>query len=294
MIYTAPFDARTLGTITLATNGETDVVVNLAALTGTDTDSASSTLFWHSLSPTNFAYVSVQTGAALGYFRKVSVAPWYAAVEAAIEAAMTTATWTTPSAFELTWNASNPHVTIPSYTFAWPVANFSITFSNAATSAIFGFTGNVSGAQTYTGSASPTYVLVPSLDGGSDPTPYYEPDSVANHVSSDQGQGHGMSRTVSPIHQDWRQEFESKEKTFKGNASATHPWTFQHLFEYCRGTRPFSVYTPRFDFEVDYVPAYYLRSDGANFKPERHSPGNASQFWIPFRCEVGGFFEVAS
>lgn len=293
MIYTALFDASSLGTITLATVGESDVVLNLANLTANDSDSTASHLFWHSPAPGTFAFASVQTGSALGLFRKTSTTPWYSAVEAGLEALM--GAWTTPTALEVTWNWTDPHVTVPSYTIAWPVANFTLTFSTAATAAIFGFTTlSNSGAQTYTGTACPTYVYVPTLSAGSEPTCEYEPESIANHVSTDEGQGFGMSRTVSPLWQDWVQQFETKARTFKANAAATHPWTIQHLIEYCRGEWPFSLYRPGFGGPDAYVPAYYLRSEGTAFQPQRHSPGNDAQFWHAFRGEIGGAYTIAS
>lgn len=294
MIYTAAFDAAvlTLGTITLATAGESDAVVTLSSITNVDVEGnvTESSVFWHNepsnaTTSTNIRINGEDPSSTvrLGTMSKRSFAK---ALEVALEAQM--GGWTTPTDLAVSWSRTTGY-----YTISWPHANFTITFSLAAGRGLLGFSGTQSGATSYTSTLMPTYVIDTTVDTVSENTINYEPRAIGNHGETDGGKGFGLARTVSPLYRDWRQEFETKEKSVRLSAAAAHPWTFQHLFEHCRGQLPFAVVNGGFGataFTDD--EAFSFRGDSTHWaaKAFRATPGNDSQFNIPFQCVVEGTF----
>jgi len=295
MLYVASFDAALTGAgnITLSTAGESDAVVDLATLTNTDVEgTGTSSVFWHN-EPSNattstnirIAAQDPNSTARLTYFSRRSFGK---ALEVALEAAMTG--WTTPSDLSISWSRTTGF-----YTIAWPHANFTITFATAIGRALLGFSGTQSGGTSYTSTLMPRYVIEPTLDTVSNNTLNYEPRGIANHGETDSGKGFGLARSTSPLYRDWSQEFETKEKTNRTSAATAHPWTFQHLFEHCRGQFPFAVVNGGFgDSAFTADEAFSLRTDSTHWDARdfRATPGNDSQFHIPFRCHVEGFFET--
>jgi hypothetical protein len=119
----------------------------------------------------------------------------------------------------------------------------------------------------------------------------YEPQSIANHLQTDAGEGFGISRSVSPVWRDWYQQFETKAKTYRvsadaGDTAGDHPWTLQHLFEHCRGEYPFLV-VEGFN-ESSSIEVFALRTEGTPFVPQRAAPAWDAYFHVPFRCSVIG------
>jgi hypothetical protein len=164
---------------------------------------------------------------------------------------------------------------------------FSLTWSSATGRALCGFSADQSGASSYTGTVVPTYVIKPTLDAVSLPTPNFEPDNIAAHAVADDGSGFGTERYVSPIYRDWVQQFEVKAKTQRLFAASTHPWTLQHLFEHCRGRWPFLVISG-FGSDSSSNEAFSLRTEGTSWKPDRASFMDDAQFHVPFKTVVEG------
>lgn len=276
VIYAPYFNAEqmSLGTITLArAGGYSDAVVNMSTgVAGTDYDSATSRIFSHL-----GGGIAGQDPDTTERFRNFSRNSYASALETSINVAAGIASW--PGSFTVAAPGSSG-----GYAIAYSGgANFSITWSATAGRNLLGFTGNQSGAQSYTGSATPTYMVISTLDYPSNDTTNYEPEAIGNHSISDNGSGYGISRTTSPLYRDFSQEYETKAKTLRLSASSSHPWTFQHLFEHCRGVWPFVLYIVDQRQEV-----FSFRTEGIPFHPERATPGNDAQFHIPFRCIAEG------
>lgn len=280
-IYQAAFDVTELdlGTLTLATAGESDVVIDLTALTG-------GPMFFHYNGVGGTEWCTSQDSAETPRLTELfSLFGFDVAVTAALQAAATTATWPSPSSLTASFRRDNTPI---GYRLRYSGSTITAAWSTAAGRALFGFSANVAvAAETLLADHVPTYCIVPTLEFSSDDTPNYEPDTIANHVMPDDNSlGTGVSRYVAPIFRDWKQQFETAEKTERLRADSTHPWTFQHLFEYCRGERPICVGYYRSTAHGGEV--FILRSKGTNWRPERASPGNAAQFHIPFECHVIG------
>lgn len=287
MLYLAAFDIvaanaiHSFGTITLSTAGESDVVLTLGDITANNVDNvAGATTFW--VWSSSDYYVQDQSPFAYTRFAHFSESTWAKAVDTALKAEAVTQGWAAkiPSC---TWSSATGF-----YTFAVATVNSAVAWSASSGRALFGFSGNSATAASHVGTIMPMYVISPTLGSVSDPTLNYEPSAIGNRVAADNGAGFGLARRVSPLHRDWRQEYETKEKTMRLQAAAAHPWTFQHLFEHCRGRFPFLVYDGGFHDTETFPEAFTFRDDGIAFVPERATPGNDAQLHIPFRCVVEG------
>jgi hypothetical protein len=292
--YHAPFDLALIGagTITISTSGKPDVVVSLATLTGSNNDaSASSSILWHYIgdnaAASGWCAAADQTGAArLVHHSRV---PLHMALQTALQAEATAQAWSTPSGLTVAFRRQDTPIT---YRFAYSVQNITITWSTAVGRALLGFGANVSaGTQQADGDRVPTYVAVPTLEHASDDTPDFEEQEIGNHTTPDDNSGgYGVSRYTARVRRDWTQQFETKERSHRRSAESTYPWTLQHLFEYCRGEKPFAIAAgPRGTTGSD-VEFFYLEQ--VAWKPERASPGNDAQFHIPFKCIVVGHSTV--
>jgi len=278
MMYYAGFKLSAvagLGTLTLGTSGKSNLVITLGTMTENDADGSATSLMFHA--PAGPAYTA-EDGSGSSRLREYAVAHFSEVLEAAIRVAATSATWTTPNGLTVTIAEATGIIT-----FAYSVQNFTLTWSTAAGRAMCGFAANQSGAQSYVGTVVPTYCISPTLPAASNNTPNYELSSIANRVITDEGQGAGVSRFSSPLIRDWTQQFETKEKTFAANAASTHPWTFEHMFRHCRGQYPFAV-VDGFGGSTD--EAFFFRTEGTIWRPDRASDGNDAQFHIPFQTYV--------
>lgn len=285
-----------LGTITLATAGKSNVVVNVAALAATAQDDAStSSIFAHSLGSGLLSYIFYPTGlsdVALRFplYAKSSLAQ---ALDAAITAEANAQSWNSTGLIAISFS-----LTTGLYTFAYSHATFSVTFSNTVTRNMFGFSGNQSGGTSYTGTKTPLYCINSTLPDVSDESDLYEPDGIGNHVIADDGAGYGISRTTAPLYKDWWQTHEVRWKVARTNGvqpdQTSHPFTHQNLFDHCRGEWPFILYGADRDGDMYGLPQIYsLRSDGISFKPERQVPGSGTQFKVPYRCVFEGTVGIA-
>ncbi len=287
MLYLASFDVvdeNTLhgfGTITLSTAGETDVVVTLSSITGTDSDgNTGATQFW--VYQSSEYYCVDQSRYAQTRFPHIAKASWAKAVDLALKA----------EAVSEGWAAKVPtcsfSLSTGFYTISVATVNSAVAWSTAGGRKLFGFSGDSSSAASHVGTVTPLFVINPTLASVSDPTLNYEPDAIGSRVTTDSGSGTGLARRVSPLYRDWRQEYETKEKTMRLQAASTHPWTFQDLHEHCRGIFPFVTYDAGFHSTSDTGEVFTFREEGIAFVPERATPGNDAQLHLAFRCIVEG------
>lgn len=163
------------------------------------------------------------------------------------------------------------------YSISHSTTNFDISFSTAAQRTL-GFTAGSTNVASVTSTVRPYYVVDAAHAGRSSYSDRYEPDDVASLAISDSGEVFvGMARTASPAFVDWRQQFETREATFKHVATTAVPWTWQHLFEHTRTVHPLLV-KDGYDDSV-----YHLRPDGSSFKPEPQTPDYDDQWHLSFR-----------
>ncbi len=292
-IYTAAFDvvaANALygfGTLTLATAGETNVVLTLGGVTAAaDNGDAGATTFWVSDDDKHCVDQSPLAQTRFAHFAQLA---WSSSVEAALRTAATAAGWAAkiPS---VSWSS-----TTGAYTFTVATVTSSLTWSTTAGRTLFGFAADSTTASSHTSAITPTFVVKPTLSVGvSEPTPNYEPRGIGNRISSDTGAGFGTARYVSPLYRDWIQQYETKAKTIRLSVDESHPWSFQHLFEHCRGMYPFIVIDGGFGSVLSYPEVFTFREDGIPWVPERATPGNDAQFHIPFHCVVEGYLQSAA
>lgn len=243
MLYVAGMDVANLalGTVTLGTAGKSDVVINLSSVVGVTSDIAvtSSKFFLLPLGSALSYYPQNTPGSVAETMTDWSKVPFARELRSRIRTAMTSASWTSPSGFDITYSHS-----ANLFTWSYPSANFTITFSASAGARLFGYGAPKSGATSYLADYTPYYVIAPSLARVSDATPNYEPGGIGSHVVPDAGYhvGYGVSRLYSPLYREWVQQFETREKSERLAAVTAHPYTFQQLFEDCRGHMPFLVY----------------------------------------------------
>lgn len=295
--YLASFDLReprnNFSTIQIATSGKTTINVNL--FTDVDSDVPSSET---SARTTVFNHVDIGLGFTIGEDRAASTpmalshsnTSFPAVVQNHLRDAATTAGWGSASAditvsFDLTGHT---------YTLEYS-ATMSVTFGNAETAALFGFTTlTLTSAASYTSPSVPWGCIVPILSAVSSPSTNYEPDGIANQAVSASGAVTGLARSVAPIYRDWVQQYESKEKTLRISAQTTHPFTHQELFEVCRTGLPFVVVDGFGEVdEIHNKEVFYLRTEGSMFKCERATDSNDAQFHVSYKTIVAGYIPPA-
>ena len=285
MMYYVAFDAdaASLGTLTITRSAFSDVVVDLDDITATSVGGTSgATIFFHAV------YDSVNinqrvTGQdrdstiKLTHYARTS---YGVALTIALRLGASGAGWSNPNDLTASHNAATGIYTI-SHTSAIGYA-----FSLTAGRQLLGFTSLTSGgaATSHVGTAIPTYSISPTLQFVSLDTPNYEPRGIGNHIETDLGTGGGTSRSVAPLYRRFRQEYETKEKTRREFAASTHPYTFQHMREDCRGHNAFMVY----DGFASTIEVFSFRTDSTHWESNRHGDGNDLQYWIDFDCVVEG------
>lgn len=281
MAYFSSFDTTKIGasTLTLSTSGKSNISVTIASMQSPVSlgETANNTVFNHVVSR-DWVGVDSEYNAPLQYY---SYSFLYA-IQFYLQAAATTASWTSPSTLTLALNTTTWLLT-----FSYPSALTGITFGNTETRRLFGFAGNFSGSSTgVSGSEVPKYIIVPTIDGASMATPIFEQDADSSAAYSGGGRFYGVSRSGGKRMRDWTQQFQSKASTFRRFAAAApNEFTFQDLFEHCRTGYPFGVYAGFGDNQYE---AYAFRDGSDSFHPTPATPGNADQFHIPFRAYALG------
>jgi len=279
MFYSPSFDctevAGNYGSVTFGTSGKTSVTITIASLANVNYYAQTQPWINHVLS-------SQWLGQDLRQSRLLSAQPGETVasqtqIRLRAEAALNS--WTSPTSITVTFNTSvNP----PIYTFAYPTAFTSISFSTSMARQTYGFSGNFSGSSaSVSGTTKPFWIVIPSTDGASNSTGNYEPETRGSLGVSSGGAVYGVMPTANMICRDWVQEYETKAGTYREFASGQ--MTLQAIFERARSSYPFAVCN---GFGDTYNEAFFLKSTA--FTARRASPGNDDQFHVPFQCIVAG------
>jgi len=182
-------------------------------------------------------------------------------------------------AWTVTWSYTTGKYTISRAT------TFTLAFSTAADlrlRAALGFTGDKSGANTYTSDEVPKYVILAAITARTAVTNVYEADGIVEEAVSDGGDAYGTALRTGELLSDWTQAYEAKTAVFTRNAVPVNGWCWQAFFAHHRGTHPFGV-TGTGDDDITF-PLYMLRADGASFTPQRVTSDDDTYWSIPFRC----------
>jgi hypothetical protein len=195
--------------------------------------------------------------------------------------------WPSPSSLDIEFDPSSRRVR-----FVYPTGITAITFDNATLRGLLGFTANFSGTSTaVTGLALPSHIIEPTTDGASSASVVYETAPVSSLAYSATGQSFAIARTQAPLRRRWVQQYESLQKTFRRQADASIPYTFEDLWGDCRSGLPFAVVD---GFVDDALTAYCLERGFESFHPLPATPGNASMFHIPFQTVALGRYVGAA
>jgi hypothetical protein len=291
--YFASFDVANaldaFGTVTVSSPDGADVVVNMATLTSsTFTGGNTTSVYNHSnISLVGFTGEDLRlTGHLSSSF---AAATFGGRLASALNTAATAASWAHAGSFTVTLDA-----TTLLYTIVYGTGMTQVAFSTASGRKLLGYAANfgpvsAGAAQTsVVATRTPNFVISPTLPAVSMSTPNYEPTGIASQAASDSGEPFGISRTISPLYRDWTQQYETKAKTLRLAAAASHPFTFQELFERCRTVLPFIVVN---GFGESYDEMFYFRADGASMSKsaiQRASDANDAQFHVSFGCLVIG------
>jgi hypothetical protein len=174
------------------------------------------------------------------------------------------------------------------YTIDPPGAStFTINTASTVMRNILGIatSGSVGPSATVTSSRRTYYTIIPAITARSNVTDDYEPDDICADGETDDGSAYGISRATSPLYHDWVQAMEAKSACFKNSATASVPWTYQHMFEHCRNVEPIYVKDSEAGVGTDDM-VIKLRADGARWAPDRVTADYDDLWSIPFRTRV--------
>ena len=141
-----------------------------------------------------------------------------------------------------------------------------------------------SGANSYTSTVRPYYVIVPTELARSAMLPFvYEPNDIVTEAVSDGGTSYAVAKNTTELWADWSQTMEAKAACFTLYATNAVPWTWQAFFKQVRGQHPFAVYESAL-----YNAAHKLRADGAYFKVTPATPDWDALFIVKFATRYLG------
>lgn len=152
------------------------------------------------------------------------------------------------------------------YTISYSNGNFDLTFTGAAGTVmqnIIGFSGNKTGAASYT-SDNAVYYLIGGSIGAKADVAEYEPDEIVDVAEADDGTSYGIARSTAPIYYDCLVPFEAEASVRTAKAAATAPWTWQRFYAHTRAHEVFALK----DSLVPETTVHRNRAEGAAFKPE--------------------------
>lgn len=185
----------------------------------------------------------------------------YTALAAAVDSALDAAV----AGFTVSFDAATQAYTISH------ASTFTLTWTGDAGARLrklLGFSGTLSGANSYTSDVRPYFAIVPSIAGRSKFSDVYVPDETVSEASADDGTtyGIGKERTADPMdpddeimHSDWQQAMEPLAAVMMRSAAASAPWTWEHFFKHALLTHPFTV------TDGATTTVHTLREEGAGF-----------------------------
>lgn len=169
-------------------------------------------------------------------------------------------------------------------------ANFSMVFAGTAqgthTKNLLGFSGNKSGANTYTSDYA-CYYAIAGTQGGLSMPKEYQPSGMAVDAEANDGSPYMHGRATAVRYKDFVIQFEPLAKVRSREAATAVPWTWEHFFDHCRAGHPFVV------IEDGENTIHTLRADGASWDPANAEPDIETWFHVPFRTRVRGFISGA-
>ncbi len=176
------------------------------------------------------------------------------------------------------------------YTVAYDNGNFTLGFSTVGTATegtrlrqLLGFSGDQTGAASYTSDIAPYYMMLPQVAGRSLVTREFMPSGIAADAEADDGSSYGVARGTSPLYYDWSQVAETKAVTFKADAAAGAPWTWQHAWEHAANVEPFLV------TDGSEQAIHKLRGVGSAFHPTMMDAADWDNLWsLPFMTRLLG------
>lgn len=294
MLYLLAFDLKSdrlpaLGTLTLATSGQTDIVVDLTAVSGPTTAAAPdnvSNVFFHWAS-IEAGPIHIRATDRSGELRREDIS--YYGFEQSLTLYVNAQGW--PGTFTIYLDLATGLVTA-----AYSGGNFSMTWSTAAGRALCGFSANQSGDDQYTGTVVPMFVVKPTSIGAvSMPSRKTRERGGLSAVRADGGGGSSLGRYVSAQRIKFVQQYEDPARVESELArpgptdwsSSTHPTALEDVFDQAASGLPFILHDGELGYDDDMCLA--LTSDAA-FEPEGSGSDkmNVAALHTSFDCWVEG------
>ena len=160
----------------------------------------------------------------------------YTAIAAKIQAEMNAAS-DGAGAYTVTWSS-----TTYAFTIAYSGGNFGMTLTGTDAAArmgrLLGFSANASGAASYTSTRTPYYVLALAKEGPAD----YSRDYEVSGQTKRQASAGARAFSIGPRRYERRTKFDLQfntlASTFADKATASAPWTYEHLVQHARCHEP--------------------------------------------------------
>jgi hypothetical protein len=200
-----------------------------------------------------------------------------------------------PAAFDVSWSRETGYTITSSDPFEVNFSAASDADAGARAAALLGFSGDLSGSNTYSSDVRPSYFIVPAIGARTKPSDEKEPPGVTSEGVTDSGGTCQRSRRSSEIHDDWEQAgedmrdvsggaFEAGTPVYRRQATAAVPWTYQHAWaHHKKGFDPFIAADDDLGETV-----HRMRAEGCSFKPARIAGVDVDVWSIPFRTRQIG------
>lgn len=179
-------------------------------------------------------------------------------------------------------------------------ANFAVTWSGTLGTElrdIMGFEADLSGANTYTSTKRPKYVIVSVINGQSQVHADYEPSGRVESAEADDGTTYSTRPSTLPTYRDWIQPFEDaagpldaawNSSPIVGGAPVRISdlaaqtnvwWSWEQFYKHVRGELPFRLYSTS-----DTTGSIYkMRAEAAHFDPTRATADFDGHWHMPFK-----------
>ena len=287
-LYLASFDVAdptlALGTLTLATAGKPNIVVNLATVSQTTTDGTRTTTVWNHYPVGLGQNVGEDIAATITAGNMFANISFMQKLTALLQTAAGAAGWVLPANLSVNYSTATNR-----YFILYVTASITATFSTTGGAKLLGYaTTTPPSGFTVLGTRAPNFSIETTLQGVSLPTPNYEAQDISSQSISAAGSWFGMSRSCAPIYRDWIQQFEIKAKTMRLSAVAAHPFTLQELFERSRTRFPFVVVQ---GFGESFDEVFLLRAETSSFAKDVvsfSSEASDVQYHVNFKTAVLG------
>jgi hypothetical protein len=200
-----------------------------------------------------------------------------------------------PAAFDVAWSRETGYTITSSDAFEVNFSAASDADAGARAAALLGFSGDLTGASSYTSDVRPIYFIVPAVGARTKPSDEKEPPGVVSEAVTDGGGTCQRARFTLETHDDWDQAgedmrevsggaFEAGTPVYRRQATAAVPWTYQHAWaHHKKGFDPFIAADDDLGETV-----HRMRAEGCSFKPARMAGVDVDVWSIPFRTRQIG------